>query len=369
MKLASALSIVLAALAAIGLSAGFSGCGSQSGDTTRRIILLTNGDDPFWDAMRDGMNKAASDLDLAKANLKVVVDKNNASEKGQVDKLKQYANQTDVAAVAISVIDADNIAIAGAMKALREKGVKVITIDSDVNREKHRDARFAYLGTNNVIGGQELGKAALGLQPKGGKYATFVGKKSAANAVERIRGFAEGAGGTFESLDSLEDGINDSKAQENVRIALNNHAEIDMLVGIWAYNADAIVQIVSKRGVRDKTKIVVFDAAEKAIRHMGDGNVDAMVVQNPYQMGYLGVKLMKAMLDGDDATISELYPSWNPTTESFAEPDGDVYTTELRVVVPDQSSPLTPSMFRDSTKFFYLDDFKQWLAERGLKGS
>ena len=47
--------------------------------------------------------------------------------------------------------------------------------------------------------------AARGLRPDGGKYATFVGLKTMANAIERISGFAEGAGEKFEEVDCLTD--------------------------------------------------------------------------------------------------------------------------------------------------------------------
>jgi ribose transport system substrate-binding protein len=348
----------------------FVGCATLAGcgDGSKRIILLTNGDDPFWDAMRDGMNKAAEELDLESARLTAVLDKNNNTPKGQVDKLKQYLNQTDIAAVVVSVTDAKNVAIAEAMRNLRKKGVKVVTVDSDVDRSQFRDARFAYLGTDNVIGGQELGKAAAALRPSGGKYATFVGLESAANAEERIDGFAQAATG-FTQLDSLGDKMDLTKAAENVRTVLNNHSDINTLVGIWAYNAHAIVSVVKERRLRDQTTIVVFDAAPKAIEHMKDGNIDAMIVQNPYQMGYLATKLMKAMIDGDEAAIKEMYPSWSGEGDKFDEPDGDILTTELRVVVPDEKSPLKPTMFRDTTKFFYFKDFQAWLDERNLKGS
>src|SRR5256885_1823475 len=83
-----------------------------------------------------------------------------------------------------------------------------------------RDARFAYLGTNNFIGGRQLGKAAAGLRPDGGKYAEFVGLKTAANAIERSDGFKEGAGGKFERVEYLGDEFDLSTAQKNVRDSL-----------------------------------------------------------------------------------------------------------------------------------------------------
>ncbi len=344
----------------------FSGCrptssSSSGGGKEKRVILLTNGDDPFWDAMRTGMEKAAEDFDLASVGLRVEMDKNDGTAKGQIDKLKQYAGQTDIAAVAISVTDADNSALADAMRQLDASGVKVITIDSDINRDQYRDSRFAYLGTDNIIGGQELGKAARGLRPDGATYATFYGLASAANVIERTTGFATGAGDSFTKADGLFDNMDLTKAQANVRNALQNHPEIDTLVGIWAYNAHAIVEVVKENGIRDQTAIVVFDAAPKAIQHMNDGMIDAMVVQNPYQMGYLGTKLMKALVVDDQPTIDQMYPELA---------DGnDILTTELRVVVPGEDSPLKPEMFAAETQFFTAEQFNAWLAERNLQGS
>lgn len=340
---------------------------ATSTDTgVKRIILLTNGDDPFWDAMRNGMDKAAEDLDLKGANLAAFLDKGDFGEEAQINKLTQYASQSDIGAVAISSVDAKNRGIADAMMALRAKGVHVITIDSDMD---NKETRFAYLGTNNVIGGEELGKAAKGIRPGGGKYATFVGLKTVANAIERIGGFGVGAGSGFESRDSLADNGDEDLAQENVKAALNKHADLDTLVGIWAYNAHAIARVVAERNIRDKTTIVVFDAAPAALDDMANGMIDAMVVQNPYQMGYLGTQLMKALIEDDHEAIQKMFPKYDAVTKKFASAGEDIYTTELRVVVPDKDSPLKAEMFNPETKFFKYSEFRDWMRERNLTGS
>ena len=139
--------------------------------------------------------------------------------------LRQFASQNDIAAVGISVNTAGNVAIVEELKNLAAKGVKIVTIDSDVDRQKHRDARFAFLGTDNRIGGRELGKCARGLRPEGGEYVTFVGITGAQNAIERVGGFAEGAGDKFKSLDNMGDDTDRTKARENVRNAINSLPE------------------------------------------------------------------------------------------------------------------------------------------------
>lgn len=360
--------VVLWGLAAV------AGCGASVGDDTgsggrKRVILLTNGADPFWDAMRVGMQDAERDFDLAAAGLRTVMDVNDGTPKGQVDRLRQYANQSDIAAIAVSVTDSANPAIAAAMEECQRAGIKVIAIDSDVDRRHSRHARFAYLGTDNVIGGRELGRAAAGLRPQGGKYATFVGLKGAANAMERIAGFAEGAGGKFEQVENLGDEMDRNTARKNVRDALARHPDLEVLVGIWAYNAAAIVDVVKQYGIRDKTTVVVFDAAKEAIDHLGNGQIDAMIVQNPYEMGYLGTRLLKALVEDDHDTIHEMLPAYDPQTRRFNPPDGDILTTGLRVVHPDFGTPLTKESFSESTEFLSLDEFQKWLAEHHLSGS
>ncbi|MEX2114655.1 MAG: substrate-binding domain-containing protein [Pirellulales bacterium] len=352
-----------AALALVGCDAG------SSGPATKRIILLTNGADPFWDAMRAGMQDAERDFKLADVGLQTVMDVNDGTPKGQVDRLRQYANQSDIAAVAVSVTDSQNVAIANAMKACRQAGIEVIAIDSDVARDANRAARFAYLGTDNVVGGQELGKAAAGIRPQGGKYATFVGLKGAANAIERIDGFATGAGEKFTQMENLGDDMDLSVALKNVKDALDRNPDLNVLVGIWAYNAHAIVEVVDQRNLRDKTTVVVFDAAPKAVADMTEGKIDAMVVQNPYEMGYQGTRLLKALVTDDHQTIHEMLPAYDPETKDFATADGDNLTTGLRVVHPDSGSPLAKEMFAPETEFISLSDFKKWLSEHNLTGS
>lgn len=329
----------------------------------KRIVILTNGDDPFWDACEAGALKAEEELKLEEAGLTVTFERADFTDKGQVDKLKQYSLQKDVVALGISVFNPDSPAVADELRALRERGVKVVTIDGDVNREKFRDARYAYLGTDNIIGGRELGRAAKALSPEGAEFAFFVGSTSAFNAIARMDGFVEGAGEKFTEVERLEDRGDRPTARKNVQDALDRHPEIDMLVGIWAYNTPQMVAVVKDREIRDKTKVVCFDAAEDSIRGMSEGFVDVMVVQNPYEMGYVGVELLKAMLEDDQQVITSMYPDY------AQEGERDIFRTGLRVVVPSDEEAITPDLFEENTEFLKLEEFTEWLSERGLTSS
>ena len=333
----------------------------------KRFIFVTNGDDPFWDACNAGLQEGGRRFSLESKNLRVVMEKNNGTAQGQIEKLRQFGSQSDIAGVAISVIQAENAAIVEEMKNLAGKGVQVITVDGDVNREKFRDARAYYIGTDNIVGGRLLGSAARAILKARGKdsggYVQFAGFTDNDNARARMNGFKETVGDSFKEIDRMSDEMDLSKARDNVRTALVNHPDLAALVGIWAYNAPAIAEVVQERGVRDRVSVVTFDAQAAAIERMAAGQIDAMVVQNPFEMGVQAVRLLLAMHAGDEAVLTEMFPTAD-------KPDGDIYTTGLRLIAPD-AAPLVKPDDIDVKGFEYmpLSTFRDWLAKYGLSSS
>jgi ribose transport system substrate-binding protein len=309
------------------------------------------------------LKDAERELKLKQAGLRATLDANDGSPSGQIQKLQQYGSQSDIVGIAVSAIDADNIAVVEELRKLQKKGVQVVTVDSDVSRDKFRDSRFAFIGTDNRVGGRECGACARGLLPDGGGYVTFVGRTGAQNAMERIEGFKEGAGAKFQSLDSMSDLNDKAKARDNVRNAIQNHKDkLKVLVGIWSYNAPAIADVVKELNRKKDFTVVTFDAEPIALQQIQGGLIDAMVVQNPYQMGYQGVRLLKALHEKDNKTIGEMLPN-------LGKPEGDLIDTGLKIVVPDAKSPLNREMFGPRTEFLTFDKFKSWLAQYSLEGS
>ncbi|MFN0017960.1 MAG: substrate-binding domain-containing protein [Pirellulaceae bacterium] len=334
----------------------------------KRLIFLTNGDDPFWDTCNAGLQDGAKQMELEAAGYTVIMDKGNFKIEGQIDKLRQYATEPDIVGIAISVVQADNKTIADEMKNLQAQGKKIITVDGDVNRMRFRDSRTYYIGTDNFIGGKTLGtalnKILAGRKVTKGGYYQFAGFTDNDNARSRMNGVQDGVGKDYEELGRKPDQGDRNKAADNVRTALDNDEEkIKALVGIWAYNAPAIADVVSERKVRDKVSIGTFDAAKDAISAMGAGNIDVMVVQNPFDMGVQAVRLLKAMCEKDEKTVREMFPN-------EGKDEGDIYTTGLRVVVPDDKSPVKAEDFDPKVvEFMTLEQFKLWLAKYKLVSS
>jgi len=348
----------------------------KNAEVPRRFIFITNGDDPYFDVLNAGLQAGAEKFALADKGLEVVMEKNNATAQGQIDRLRQLVTQADVAGVAISVIQAENVAIVEEMKRLTEKGVSVITVDGDINQKLFSDGRPYYIGTDNSIAGRLLGTAGKKvLQSRGiteGGFIQFTGFTDNDNARARMDGCREAIGASYSEVDRMADSFDHSRARDNVRTALVNHPDVKALVGIWAYNAPAIAEVVAERGVRDQVSIFTFDAAAQAIEHMANGNIDCMIVQNPFEMGVQTVRLLRAMHEGQDAVIMNMFPN-------YGQPGGDRFTTGLRLIIPDawendEDAPISKKDLESAVsagtlEVLSLSVFREWLKKYGLSSS
>ncbi len=354
-------------LALLGLIAT-SGCGDAgkegsgtsapgTGDSSKKsgmpkIMFVTNSNADWWNAVEKGMEDGGKEF-----GCEVRMKRNDGGTQGQVEKLKEVLALSDVAGVAVSAIEADAPGVIDVMRELQKAGKFVIAIDSDV-APTASDARSGYIGTNNVKAGEAAGRAGATLRPDGGKVVAFVGTSSAANAREREEGFFKGAGAKFTRVETWQDGGDHTKAATNVQSAISKTPDLGVLLGLWSYNATAIAGEVRKSPeVRKKATVVTFDLDEKAVADIAEGFIDASVCQNPYEMGYQGVKVLKALIQKDEKAVKEVLS------------DGKTRDTGVRVIVPKGDSPVFKQNKAKGDDVITIEEMKSWLASKGLKSS
>lgn len=333
---------------------GSSAANPSSGSGGPKFLFVTNGNSDWWNAVEKGMIDAGGAL-----GCQVELKRNNTQLQGQVEKLREALARSDVQGVAVSVLEADAPGVLDAMRELQESGKVVITIDSDVSAEA-ADARSGYIGTNNVKAGETAGRAAKSLRPQGGRVQAFVGVSSAANARERIAGFTKGAGEKFvlKPGDTWEDGNDPGRAASNVKSAVSKTPDLGLLLGIWSYNAAPIAEEVKGNAeLRKKANVVTFDLDEAAVDFLSGAVIDASVCQNPYEMGYQGVKLLKALVQKDEKAVKDVLP------------DGKTRDTGVRVIVPRADSPVVKDLKAQGEDVITIDEMKKWLESKGLKSS
>jgi ribose transport system substrate-binding protein len=329
---------------------GAAGPSVTSGAARPRLIFITNGSSDWWTTVEKGMHDGAKEF-----GAQVEMRRVEGEPAAQIQRIEDVISLPDVQGVAISVLEADSPGIADKVRELQSAGKIVIAIDSD----GQKDARRAYIGTFNRKAGEVAGKVARLLRPQGGKTVAFVGTAAAANASERRQGFFVGAGDGFrispqqDALEVLEDGTDKTKAQSNVQTAISKYPEAGVYLGLWSYNAHFIAEEIAKYAdLRKKVTIVTFDLDEAAVDDLAKGAIDVTVCQNPYEMGYLGVRLLKALIAKDQKTIDEMLPAGT-----------DSIDTRVRVIVPTKDSAVKGDNVID------INEMKKWLASKGLKSS
>ena len=262
-----------------------------------KIAIITNAIAPFWNPMIVGMERAAKELDV-EANWK-------GPEKAQVAEQKRLIEEAVAQGVdGISISPIDSKAIGPVLDEISKKGIIVITMDSDAPDS----ARKVYIGTKNYNAGIEAGKQAVAImQGKKGKVIAFVGRMEAQNAQERLQGFKDATKSQLEVVTVLEDQTDKTKARRNVEDAIQAHPEVNLLLGLWSYNGPAIAAAVKEAKKHDKIKVVCFDAEPITLQYLKTGDIDATIVQKPYEFGYQSVKVLHDMVKfGVESTLSQL---------------------------------------------------------------
>jgi len=140
--------------------------------------------------------------------------------------------------------------------------------------------------------------------PQGGKCIGFVGLPGADNARERIEGVKETIKGSkVQLVDVRGDEIDQGRAKRNVEDALAANPDTACLVGFYSYNTPRIYEVLKESGKLGKIKVIGFDEDPITLGGVKEGTIVGTVVQQPFEWGYRGMKLMAAYLEGNKPDI------------------------------------------------------------------
>jgi len=282
-------------LAAIAV-AGIALAGGAVAQDKKQLAFVVNASSDFWKLAEAGVKKAQAELPDYELQFRYPAQGTAALQNALMDDL--VAAGTD--AIMISSADPKNSIDAFNRIAAQ---VPLFTTDSDAPASN----RLAYLGSSNtaagVQAGEEMVKAMAG---KEGKCMGFVGFLGADNAVERIAGFRQAIEGKgIELVDVRGDDVDFTKARTNVDDVLVANPEINCMVGFYSYNPPKIYEALQAAGKLGAITVVAFDEDPVTLGAVKEGSFAATVVQQPFEWGYQGMKLMAAYLEGDKSLIPE----------------------------------------------------------------
>src|SRR5271155_3670156 len=280
---------MLLAGVALGIAMAFA-AGAQAADK-KTLAFVVNGASDFWKNAEAGIKKAQGELPDYNLTLKYPEQATTAAQQRLMDDLVA----SGVAAIMVSAVDPKT-----ETEALNTVAgqIPLFTTDSDAPKTK----RIAYIGSSNTAAGKQAGELALKALPDGGKCMGFVGLPAADNARERIEGVRETIKGSkVQLVDIRADDVDQARAKHNVEDAMTAHPEVTCFIGFYSYNTPRIYEAVKEAGQLGKIKIVGFDEDPVTLGGVKEGSIIGTVVQQPYEWGYQGMKLMAKYVGGDIA--------------------------------------------------------------------
>jgi len=284
---------LLMAGAALAMALSMTMTMSATAQDKKTLAFVVNGASDFWKIAEAGVKKAQEELPNYTLELKYPEQAAAAIQQRLMDDLVAAG----VSAIMVSAIDPKT-----STEALDRVGgqVPLFTTDSDAPQSK----RIAYIGSSNVELGKNAGQLMLKALPEGGKCVGFVGLPGADNARERIEGVKEVIKGSkVELVDVRGDDIDQTRAKRNVEDALAAMPDVTCMVGFYSYNTPRIYEVLKESGKLGQIKVIGFDEDPITLGGVREGTIEGTVVQNPYEWGYQGMKLMAKVLEGDKSGI------------------------------------------------------------------
>lgn len=295
----------LALGAAIALSI-LCGCSSKTPTPTQHSVALVakSTQTEFWLSVFAGAEAAATEYNL---KLSIIGPETEEDYETQ-NQMVADAVEAGAEALVFSAIDYENNA--AAIDAAAQAGLKIVAIDSNVDSS----AVSTYIGTDNYAAGQMAAQAALDRISGPLKVGIINYDISSANGQERERGAVDTftQNGRAEIISVINTLAEAGHAQTDTTALLKKYPQINVLLAFNEPTSVGAANAVDALGLSTKVFLVGFDSNVATVDGLQEGSVDALIVQNPYAMGYLGVESAYHLLSGG---TSDLEPIVDTSTQ------------------------------------------------------
>jgi ribose transport system substrate-binding protein len=249
----------------------------------------------FWLSVFAGAEAAATEYNL---ELTITGPKTEEDYETQ-NQMVANAVEAGAEALVFSAIDYENNA--AAIDAAAQAGVQIVAIDSNVASS----AVSTYIGTDNYAAGQMAAQSALDRISGPLKVGIINYDISSANGQEREQGAVDTftQSGRVEIVGIVNTLAEASHAQSDTTALLEKYPQINVLLAFNEPTSVGAANAVESLGLSEDVFLVGFDSNVATVDGLQEGSVDALIVQNPYAMGYLGVESAYKLLSGQGSSL------------------------------------------------------------------
>lgn len=286
---------------------------SGGGKKDYKLALITNEESSFYITLNAGAQAEAERLGVEV----------NWSAPRTPDLPSQTATLQSVIAKrpdGVLMTAVDRTGMVAPIRQLQAAGIPVIMLDSDV---ADRSVRLAYIGTNNEAAGRMAAETMDRLLGGSGEVA-YEGYVPGIESVDaRERGWREGladfpglrqVGATYDRGDLAE-------VAANVNGLMRRNGDLGGIFASWTNAAIGTAQAVQNAGKTDQVNVVAMDADQQEVTLLRSGAIDALVVQQVFTAGELGVRQMVEYLENGTRPSDTLLDPVIATSDNVDDPE------------------------------------------------
>ncbi len=176
-------------------------------------------------------------------------------------------------------------------------GIPVTIFDSGLDSDNY----MTFIATNNYEAGQMGARTLAGLLGGRGKVAVVMHAPGSFSTMERERGFEDVITKEYPQIRivarqfGMSDRAKSMAAAENI---LTAHPDLDGLFASTEPSSSGASLALKSRKLSGQVKFVAFDFSDSMIEDLKGGTIHAMVVQDPFRMGFETVKTLVDKLNG-----------------------------------------------------------------------
>jgi ribose transport system substrate-binding protein len=252
------------------------------------IVKMDHGD--YWNTVKIGAEAAAKEFNI---NLTFSAPRDEEDVKGQIALINQ---SLQLGADALVLAANDSNILAGIAGLGSKRKLPVVAIDSQLESTRVK----SFIGTNNYDSGTKAGQKLVELMGETSHVAIMSYVQSADNAAQREKGLMD-ALKAYPGINVVakEYCFSDSQlASTLTHKMMTEHKQIDVIVALNTIASIGVANEIQKMGLGGHVKIITFDSTTEELALLQEGIIQATIIQNPFSMGYLGVKYAVEAMNG-----------------------------------------------------------------------